>query len=154
MEMGSIEDAAVCRVEISKEQAQANDPVRDIRHRDDEFARVSERWDGLPQYCCGIAQMLQNIREQDVIELLAIRKRESFDISQVKNVVIGPRLFCRSRIAFDSSYVMTSFAQDFSEIARGTADIENAKGLRFLFQYSQNPVMATVFEILERVAIL
>ena len=98
--------------------------------------------------------MFQNICEQDVVELPAVRKAEGFDIVHVKKVVIGAGLFCCGSVALDSSDVMTSFAQDFSEVARSTADVENADRLSLLLKLFQNPVMATVLKSFKRVATL
>jgi hypothetical protein len=96
--------------------------------------------------------MFQNIGEQDVVELPAVRKAKGFDIALMKGVVIGASVLCRRRIALDSSEMVTSFSQDLSQVAGGTADVENADRFSFLFQFFQDPIMAAVFKILKDVA--
>src|SRR5260370_17423524 len=61
VQMSSIEDATVGRVEISKEQAEANAPVRDVRHRDEDFAGIFQRRNAPPHYPHSTAQHLQTI---------------------------------------------------------------------------------------------
>src|SRR5690349_12775577 len=96
--------------------------------------------------------MFQDVREQDVIEDPAVREGEGFNIGAVKDVVVTAGLFCGCGIALDSGDGMALLLQYFSQIAVSTTDIENAEGLFFLLELSQNPVMATVLKILKDVA--
>ena len=154
VQMSAIEDATVGRVEISKEEAEANAPVRDVGHRDENFAGIFQRRDGPAQYRDGIAQMLQNIGKEDVIEDMAIRKREGFDIGPVKNVIVSASFFRSFRMTFDSGDRVSLFLQDLSQIAVRTTDIENAERIPLPFDFFQDPVVATVLEILKDVAAL
>ena len=76
--MSPVENAAIHVVEFSEEQAEANDPVRDIGHGNDDLARFFQRGNAPSQYGRWIAQMLQNIREHDVIEFPPVGKFETF----------------------------------------------------------------------------
>ena len=98
--------------------------------------------------------MFQNICEQDVVELPAVREAKGFDIVEMKSVVIDAGFTCCGGIAFDSGNVMASFSQDLSEVAGSTADVENADRLSFLFKFFQNPIMAAVLKVLKDVAVL
>src|SRR5260370_17017985 len=152
VQMSCIEDARVGRVEISKEEAEANAPVRDVRHRDEDFAGIFQRRDGPAQYRDGIAQMLQNIGKEDVIEDMAIRKGKRLDIGAVKNVIVSASFFRSFRMAFDSGDRVSLFFQHLPQIAVSTTHIQNPERIPLLFDFFQYPVVATVLEILKDVA--
>ncbi len=67
----------------------------------------------LSQYGRGIAQMLQDIREHDVIEFPPVGKFKAFDIRDLKGVVILPRFFGGRRIEFNPRHVMAAPLQIF-----------------------------------------
>jgi hypothetical protein len=152
MQVSPIEDAAIDRVKISEEQAEANDPVCYVGHGNDEFAGIFQRGDGPPQYRRGIAQMLQDIREQDVIEDSAVRESKGFHVGAMKDVIVRAGSFRGRRIAFYSRDRVALLLQDLSQIALRTADVENAERVMFFFEFFQDAIVATVLEILKDIA--
>src|SRR5579864_9437286 len=154
VQVSSIEDATLSRIEMAEEEAETNDPIRDVGRGDDDLARIFQGREGPAQYRHGIAEMLQDVREEDVIEDPAIREGKGFDIGAMKDVVVSAGLFCTRRIALDSRDDVALLLQDLPQIAISTADVENAERFFFLVKLSQNPVVAAVLEILKGVAAL
>src|ERR1700674_5037600 len=97
--------------------------------------------------------MFQNICEQNVVELLPVRKFERFDIGHLKRVVAGPGSFRGSSVALDSRDVMTSLPQNLAQITAGAPDVKNVDRLSFMLQRFQDPVVAAVLKILKFVSI-
>ena len=91
--MCPVENAAIHVIEFSEEQGEANDPVRDVGNGNDDLARFFQRRNASFQNGRRIAQMLQNIREHDVIEFPPVRKFKALDIRHLKSVIVFPRFF-------------------------------------------------------------
>src|ERR1700730_5492680 len=84
LEVRSIQNPAIHVVESSKEQAQANDKISYIRHRDNDFARLLQCREALSQDGGRIAQVFEDVSEQNVVELSPKRELVAFQIRQLK----------------------------------------------------------------------
>lgn len=151
-EMRPIENPAVHVIESAEEQAKANDKVGHIRNGDNQFSGFLQRREALSQYRGRIAQVFEDVSEQNVVELSAVRKLEGFQIRQLKRIVEALCFFRYYRIVLDAKNRMATGSQYLSQIAAGSPDIENLEAILFRLEDFQDPVMAAVLEGLKFIA--